>query len=142
MATCTSDRMCICTIAHVMHYSLFCCFRAQVKHGNRRKPYKTNTFNVILHHIKNLCFPCVLGWFCSRPARNCVGRPCRPGERGPQQDASLSNLMTAALPPAAQLDVRTRLCETHRFYWKFMHFPVVRADAHLLLAREPAARAL
>ena len=71
-----------------------------------------------------------------------MGRPCRPGERGPQQHASLSNFMTAALPPAAQLDVRTRLREAHRFYWEFMHFPVVRADAHLLLAREPGDRAL
>ena len=71
-----------------------------------------------------------------------MGRPCRPGERGPEQDASPSNLMTAALPLAAQLDVRTRLRETHGFYWKFMHFPVVRADAYFLLSREPGARAL
>ena len=44
---------------------VFWAFRAQVKLGNHRNPYKTNTFNMTGGHIKNLCFPCVLDGFAA-----------------------------------------------------------------------------
>ena len=68
---------------------------------------------------------------------------------GARSDAVLEITLCGGKSPADVMmfqawepDVRTRLREAHRFYWELMHFPVVRADAHLLLAREPGARAL
>ena len=121
---------------------VFLCFRAPVKLGNHRNPYKTNDFSVILNHTKNLCFPYVFGWFSSRTARICVGRPCRPREPRPKQHASPPTSRAAASAPVAQLDLLKRRREKQQFYWKSMHFPAVPPDAHLHLARESRARTL
>ena len=67
---------------------------------------ETNIFSMSRDLTKNNCI---------HIARICVGRPCRPRERGPKQHASLPTSRAAALPPQARLDLQTRYREMLRF---------------------------